>query len=146
MMLVLFKRWVKTILHPYVSQVNRWHFMGLRPRHPIARETSSCLVSVWRKQSMKMVLTAIWKWVTFTPIMLPKAVDGDGAPHPDPRFARESPFDVCQSEGQKKLRNTFQRLQPEEFSSGDLGLSFRRLEISAWEISEISNLRNLESI
>ena len=51
-------------------------------------------------------------------------------------------------EGQTKLRNTFQRLRPEEFSSGDLGLrSFRRPEISAWaEISEISNLRNLDLV
>ena len=33
---------------------------------------------------------------------------------------------------EKKLRNTFQRLRPEEFSSGDFGLrSFRRPEISA---------------
>ena len=40
----------------------------------------------------------------------------------------------------KKLRNTFQRLRPEEFSSGDFGLrSFRRPKISAWaEISDIS--------
>ena len=40
----------------------------------------------------------------------------------------------------KKLRNTFQRLRPEEFSSRDFGLrSFRRLEISACaEISYIS--------
>ena len=43
-------------------------------------------------------------------------------------------------EGQKKLRNTFQRLRPEEFSSRDFGLwSFRRPEISACaEISDIS--------
>ena len=35
----------------------------------------------------------------------------------------------------KKLRNTFQRLRPEEFSSGDFGLrSFRRPEISAWGV------------
>ena len=34
--------------------------------------------------------------------------------------------------GAKQLRNTFKRLRPEEFSSGDFGLrSFRRLEISA---------------
>ena len=32
-------------------------------------------------------------------------------------------------EGRKKLRNTFQRLRPEEFSSGDFGLrSLRRSE------------------
>ena len=40
-----------------------------------------------------------------------------------------------EGEGQKKLRNTFQRLRPEEFSSGDFGLrSFRRPEISAWGV------------
>ena len=37
-----------------------------------------------------------------------------------------------EGEGQKKLKNTFQRLRPEVFSSGDFDLrSFRRLEISA---------------
>ena len=37
-----------------------------------------------------------------------------------------------EGEGPKKLRNTFQRLRPEEFSSGDFGLrSFRQPEISA---------------
>ena len=45
-----------------------------------------------------------------------------------------------EGEGQIKLRNTFQRLRPEEFSSGDFGLSsFRQPEISTWaEISDIS--------
>ena len=46
--------------------------------------------------------------------------------------------------GKEKLRNTFQRLRPEEFLSRDFGLrSFRQPEILAW--AEISNLQNLES-
>ena len=47
---------------------------------------------------------------------------------------------VGEGKGQKKLRNTIQRLRPKEFSSGDFGLrSFRWPEIWAWaEISDIS--------
>ena len=43
-------------------------------------------------------------------------------------------------EGQKKMRKTFQRFRPEEFSSGDFGLkSFCQLAILTWaEISDIS--------
>ena len=46
---------------------------------------------------------------------------------------------LFEEKGREKLRNTFQRLRLEEFSSGDFGLrSFRCPEISAWaEISDI---------